>query len=132
MQNATDATQGTQGLSADQTINRNEPMNLNDPFGRLQSKRQKDYESLCLTLQEAGLTNRAQTEALLEKLRRRGRWGLAVIVPVALLLALALPELRVFVLMCGALAAFWLIKTVLNSQEYVKRYMREELAEHDE
>ena len=102
-------------------------MDINDPFGRLQSKHQKAYESLCLSLQEAGLTNLADAQALLEKIRRRVRRGLAVIVPVSLLLALALPGLRTFVLACGALAAFWLIKTVLNSQEYIKRSIREEL-----
>ena len=58
-------------------------------------------------------------------------WGLAFIVPVTLLLALALPELRLFVLICGALLGFWLFKTCVNSQEYVKRYIREELTEQD-
>jgi len=107
-------------------------MNINDPFGRMQDKHQRHYESLSLSLKKAGLTNRADAEALLVKLRRRGIWGLALIVPVTLLLALALPELRLFVLVCGVLLAFWLSKTSVKSQEYVKRYIREELAEHDE
>jgi len=107
-------------------------MNLNDPFGRIQSRRQKEYDSLRLSLQEAGLTNRADAEALMEKLQRRGIKGLAVITPVSLLLALELPELRTLVLTCGVLAAFWVIKTSLNSQEYVKRYIREELGDRDE
>ena len=107
-------------------------MNLNDPFGRMQDKHQRNYESLRLSLQKADLTNRADAQALLEKLRWRGIWGLAFIVPVTLLLALALTELRFFVLACGVLLVFWLSKTCVNSQEYVKRYIREELAEHDE
>ncbi len=107
-------------------------MNINDPFGRMQDKHQRNYESLCLTLQKSGLTNRADAQALLEKLRRRGIWGLVFIVPVTLLLALVLPELRLFVLACGVLLAFWLSRTSVNSQEYIKRYIREELAEHDE
>ncbi len=107
-------------------------MNINDPFGRMKDKHQRDYESLCLSLQKAGLTNRADAQALLLKLRWRGLWGMAFIVPVTLLLALALPELRFFVLACGVLLVFWLNKTSVNSQEYVKRYIREELAEHDE
>ena len=107
-------------------------MNINDPFGRVQDKHQRNYESLRLSLKQAGLTNRANAQALLEKVRWRGIWGLAFIVPVTLVLALALPELRFFVLACGVLLVFWLSKTSLNSQEYVKRYIREELAEHDE
>ncbi len=105
-------------------------MNLNDPFGRMQSKHQRNYESLCLSLKKVGLTNRADAEALREKLRRRGIRGLAIIVPATLLLALA--ELRFFVLACGVLLIFWLGKTTLRSQEYVKRYIREELANQDE
>ena len=83
-------------------------------------------------VKKAGLKNWADAQALLEKLRRRGLWGLAFIVPVTLLLALALPELRLFVLTCGALLGFWLSKTSVNSREYIKRYIREELTEHDE
>lgn len=105
-------------------------MNINDPFGRMKDKHQRNYESLCLSLQKVGLTNRVDAQALLVKLRWRGIWGLAFIVPVTLLLALALPEFRIFVLACGALLVFWLSKTSVNSQEYVKRYIQEELAEH--
>lgn len=107
-------------------------MNINDPFGRMQNKHQRNYESLRLSLQKAGLTNQADAQDLLVKLRWRGRWGLVVIVPLTLLLALALPELRLFILAGGALLVFWLIKTILNSQEYVKRYIREELSGNDE
>ena len=102
-------------------------MNLNDPFGRLQSKRQKEYESLRDSLKETGLDNLADAQALLDKIQRRGRWGLTMIVPTTLLLALILPQLRALVLICGALAVFWLFKTVLNSRKYVKRYIQEEL-----
>jgi len=107
-------------------------MNINDPFGRMQDKHQRNYKSLCHSLKKAGVTNRADAQALLEKLRRRGIWGLVFTVLVTLLVALALPELRFFVLACGVLLGFWLSKTSLNGQEYVKRYIREELAGHDE
>lgn len=107
-------------------------MNLNDPFGRLQSKRQKEYESLRDSLKEVGLNNLEDAEALLEKLKRRGLMGVAIIVPAALLIALLLPGLRAFVLACGLLAIFWLVKTTLNSREYVQRYIQEELPDHKE
>ena len=107
-------------------------MNINDPFGRMQNKHRRNYESLRLSLKKKGLTNRADAEALLVKLRRRGIWGLAFIVLVTLLLALLLPELRWFILACGVLLFLSLSKTSRNGQEYVKRYIREELAEHDE
>ena len=107
-------------------------MNLNDPFGRLASKRQKEYESLRDTLKEKGLNNREDAQTLLQKLRQRGIWGVAIVVPSSLALALIFWELRAFFLICGSLGAFWVIKTVLNSQEYVKRYIREELEVRNE
>ncbi len=102
-------------------------MNLNDPFGRIQSKRQKEYQSLRQSLQKMGINTPADARELLEKLYRRGIWGVAVIAPVTLFLMVALPELRFFVLGCGVLAGFLWIKTSLRSREYVKRYMREDL-----
>ena len=107
-------------------------MNIKDPFGRFQSKRRKEYESLRGSLKKLGLNNLDDAHALLEKLQRRGIWGLAIIVPVTLLLALVFPGLRAFIMTCGALAVFWLFKTTQNSREYVKRYMQEELADHNE
>ena len=106
-------------------------MDINDPFGRLQSKRQKDYESLRDSLKKIGINNLDDAYALLEKLQRRGIWGLAIIIPGTLLLALVLPGLRAFLLICGALAIFWLYKTTLKSREYVKRYIQEELVDHN-
>ena len=107
-------------------------MDINDPFGRLQSKRQKDYESLRESLKKIGINNLDDAYALLEKLQKRGIWGLAIIIPGTLLLALILPGLRAFVLICGVLAVFWLYKTTLKSREYVQRYILEELADHNE
>ena len=107
-------------------------MDFNDPFGRLQSKRQKDYVALRDSLKKMGLDNLDDAYALLEKLQRRGIWGLGIIVPGTLFLALVLPGLRAFVLICGGLAVFWLYKITLNSREYVKRYILEELENHNE
>jgi len=107
-------------------------MNLNDPFGRLQSKHEKEYESLRDSLKEKGLNNREDAQALLEKIRQRGIWGVGIIVPSSLLLALLFWDLRAFILLCGALAACWVIKTVMNSRKYVTRYIQEELMDRNE
>ena len=102
-------------------------MNINDPFGRAESRRQKEYESLCKSLKKIDINTRDDAQELLKKLQDRGKWGMIFIVPVTLLLALALPKLSVLMLICGFLAGLWLIKTTQKSQEYVKRYMQEEL-----
>jgi len=107
-------------------------MNFNDPFGRVQRKQQRNYESLRLSLQKCNVTNRDDAQALVEKIRWRGIWGLAVIVPLFLVLALVLPQLRFLVLACGVLFVYWWRKTSTKSQEYIKRYIREELVDDEE
>lgn len=107
-------------------------MNISDPFGRMQGKHQRNYESLCRTLQNTNITTQADAQALLGKIRKRGIWWLAFTVLLTLLLTLLLPEMRLFVVSAGILLSFWLSKTCLNSQEYVKRYMREVLNAQDE
>ena len=64
---------------------------------------------------------------MLEKLQRRCKWGLAIILTTALLLSLIFSDLLFLILLCGAVAVFWLIKTTAKSQEYVRRYIEEEL-----
>jgi len=110
-----------------QTINRNETMNFNDPFGRMASKHQREYESLRNSLKKKGLNTPADAQALLEKLQQRGKWGLAIIFTTSLLLSLIFSDLLYFFLLCGTVAVFWLIKTTAKGQEYVNRYIREEL-----
>ncbi len=107
-------------------------MNMNDPFGRMETQRERDYESLCRSLQKAGLTNRADAQALVDKLGKRVKIGLLVIVPTTLALALLLPELRIVVLAAGALAGLWLVNATRRGQAYVERFMREELSDEGE
>ena len=107
-------------------------MNLSDPFGRMQRKHQRNYESMCLMLHKADITNQEDAQILLGKIRVRGLWWLASTILLTLLLVLVLPEMRMFVLAVGVLLSFWLTKTSLNSQNYLNRYIREELTGQDD
>ncbi|MEH6471536.1 MAG: hypothetical protein V7752_09800 [Halopseudomonas sp.] len=107
-------------------------MNINDPFGRMQAKQQRDYESLCRSLRKAGLTNQADAEQLLKNLTKRIKYGLAIIITISLILLLLLPELRIVTAAGGGLAALWLVNATRRGKEYIERYMREELADHSD
>ena len=104
-------------------------MNINDPFGRMQSRRQRDYESLCRSLKKAGITNRNDAQKLVLNLHRRKRIGLMITLPLTALLALLLPELRVMVIAFGGLAVLWLVNATRKGVEFVERYIDEELAD---
>ncbi len=105
-------------------------MNINDPFGRLQKQRQRDYESLRRSLQSSGLSNRADAERLLDKLRKRCQYGLMIIIPVTLLLLLLIPEWRIASGATGTLAGLWLVNTSRRARQYVARYIEEELTDN--
>ncbi|PLX98862.1 MAG: hypothetical protein C0623_11000 [Desulfuromonas sp.] len=102
-------------------------MNLNDPFGRMASKYEREYEGLRESFQKMGINTPDDAQTLQEKLQRRGNWGVAIIATLTLVLSFIFPELLFLILLCGAVAVFWLIKTTAKSLEYVKRYVREEL-----
>ena len=105
-------------------------MNLNDPFGRMENRREQDYQSLTKSLRKAGISNRADALELISTVKKRSILGLALVVPVTLLLAWLLPDMRVFSLAFGGLIAVWLVNTGRRSQEFIQRYIDEELAEH--
>lgn len=104
-------------------------MNLNDPFGRVKKQREKEYQALYKTLQEAGITHRHEAEQLRETLAKRGKTGLLIAVPLTLILALLLPQFKLVIIALGLLVSAWLFKTTTRSREHIKRYIEEELSD---
>tara|TARA_R110001583_G_scaffold14560_4_gene60638 strand:- start:6553 stop:6891 length:339 start_codon:yes stop_codon:yes gene_type:complete len=104
-------------------------MNINDPFGRMQGKEQRDYESLRASLQRSGVTDPAGAHLLLEKLGNRMKYGLAFILPTTLILALLLPEMRIITLAIGGLLAVWIVNASRRGKQYLERYIDEELTD---
>ncbi len=109
-------------------------MNINDPFGRMQSKQQRDYESLCQSLQRAGLDNLTDAKRLQLGLAKRMKYSLTLIIPITLALALLFPELRIITLAIGGLLAVWVFNASRRGQQYLARFISEALSakEHQE
>lgn len=106
-------------------------MNINDPFGRMQGKQQRDYESLCESLRRSGLDNPAAARLLLVKLGKRMTYGLAIIIPTTLALVLLFPDMRIITLAIGGLLSVWIVNASRRGQLYVERYIHEELENRD-
>ncbi|MEH6628639.1 MAG: hypothetical protein V7739_19545 [Motiliproteus sp.] len=107
-------------------------MNINDPFGRMQSRHERNYESLCRSLRKAGLTDKAEALKLQDNMVKRCKIGLAIIIPFTLVLAALLPELWMFTLLFGAAISTWLYNLTKRGKKYVERYIKEELADQDD
>ncbi|MFT6915020.1 MAG: hypothetical protein ACJAWL_001319 [Motiliproteus sp.] len=106
-------------------------MNINDPFGRMQGKQQRDYESLCESLQRSGLDSPEAARLLQGKLGKRMKVGLAIIIPATLMLVLLFPDARIITLAVGGLLSVWIVNASRRGQQYVERYIHEELENKD-
>lgn len=104
-------------------------MNLNDPFGRMEARQQRDYASLCASLRKAGVTRREQARELRDNLGKRCRVFIAVAVVLTLVLALLFPQGQLLIVALGGLFVLWVINATRNGQRYVTRYIEEELEE---
>ncbi|WP_210394844.1 hypothetical protein [Motiliproteus sediminis] len=102
-------------------------MNINDPFGRMDARQERDYQSLRHALQQAGLSDPRQAAAQLDKIRKRGIIGVCVTIPLTLILMLLIPEARVVFIALGALLVLWIINATRKGQLYLQRYINEEL-----
>lgn len=100
-------------------------MKLNDPFGRMSRRREREYASLRQSLLKAGFTDRNKAEALIQSLRQRSRIGLWVVIPLTLVATLVFREYAIFTLAFGALAILWLVNISRRGQEYISRYITE-------
>jgi Flp pilus assembly protein TadB len=104
-------------------------MNLNDPFGRVEQKKQGSYESLRRSLIEAGVTTRAQAEGVMQGMRKRAIVILLLVSLIALISVLFFPSISALVLVLAVIILFWLLVTTLNGFSFVKRYVKDELSE---
>mgnify|MGYP000335803689 CR=1 FL=1 len=102
-------------------------MSIHDPFGRLQKRQEREYQSLILTLKEAGIHTQSEAEQLIEKLGLRCQRGVLIVIAISLLITIVLPEFSVFTVSFGVLASVWLITFTKRSKRYIKRYITEEM-----
>ncbi|SEG29271.1 hypothetical protein [Marinobacterium lutimaris] len=101
-------------------------MKLNDPFGRMARRREREYESLKQALLKANMTDAQKAADLRDNLAKRSKTGLMVVIPIIVIMALVFREYAIFALAFGVLAILWLTNTSRRGQEYINRYIAEE------
>ena len=103
-------------------------MKLNDPFGRLESRHQKGYESMKASLQKAGIVTPDAARTVVVQAWRRAAQLVVIGVLLLALLALLIPPAAPLALGLGVFLLVWVISSNLNGQRYIKRYIEEDLA----
>lgn len=104
-------------------------MKLNDPFGRLESRHQKGYESMRTALREAGIDTPRAAAELMRQAARRGLTLVLVGLLLLLLVAGLLPRLAPLALGLGVFLVVWVATSTVNGRRYIRRYIEEELKE---
>ncbi len=103
-------------------------MNLNDPFGRLARKDEKEYEALCAVLKRDGVDNADAVQNVETAVRNRVLISISVVLAVTLLLAVLLPEWKVIVFAVSIFLIFWMVKVLVSSKRHLRRYIENELS----
>lgn len=103
-------------------------MKLNDPFGRLESRHQKGYESMRASLRQAGVATPEAARKIVSQAWRRSLLVLAVGLSLTGLLALLMPKAAPLALGLGLFLLVWVVSSTVNGQRYIQRYIDEDLA----
>ena len=102
-------------------------MKLNDPFGRLESRHQIGYESMRDTMRSSGIDTPQAAQEFIKNSKKRGLkflgMGLLLLVPLLLLLPKAMP----LTISLALFFAVWVIKSNISAQQYIQRYIEEDL-----
>ena len=107
-------------------------MKLNDPFGRVEQRKQNSYQSLRRSLIESGVSGRESAETLLKGVLRRALYGALIVLLLAIVLAAALPQSAAVTLVLAVVILLWLLVTTFNACGYIRRYIDEELSVGEE
>lgn len=103
-------------------------MKLNDPFGRVERRKENSYQSLRQSLVESGVDRKESAEALLKGMLKRALVGGVLLVLLVALLVALLPQSRAIILLLGLVILFWLLASTLNAYGFIRRYISEELS----
>jgi Flp pilus assembly protein TadB len=104
-------------------------MKLSDPFGRLEARHQKGYETMRASLLRAGIETPEAARDVVRQAWRRGLTILAAVLLLLLVLMGLLPKAMPLSLALGLFLLVWVASSTISGQRYVKRYIEEELKE---
>jgi len=106
-------------------------LKLNDPFGRVERRKENSYQSLRQSLVESGVVRKEAAEALLKGMLKRALVGTLVLLLLVASLVLLLPQSRAVILLVGLVILLWLLASTLNAYGFIRRYIAEELSARD-
>ena len=102
-------------------------MNLFDPTGRMQARRERQYASLRDMFRSNGIDSVEAAEEALKRMRNTMFTFGAVLVAIPLVVLLFSPDAAKMTAFFALLVLAWLVGTLFNARRHVRRYIAEEL-----
>lgn len=100
-------------------------MNISDPFNRLSSKREAEYQALKQHMQDMGIDSKEKAEAMQKQSQRNTLAIMLVVVIACLLVVLIWPTLLGMTSVIGGLIILVLFTTMLRANRSINRYKRD-------
>lgn len=102
-------------------------MKFNDPFGRLESRHQRGYESMRDIMRKGRINTPEAALEVIKQSKERAQRYIVLALAAALLIALLWPEGRPAALSLVLFFIVWIATSAINGQRYIRRYIDEEL-----
>ncbi|PHR29077.1 MAG: hypothetical protein COA36_05190 [Desulfotalea sp.] len=102
-------------------------MNLNDPFGRLESRHQLGYESMRKSMRTNGIDTSEAALEVFGKSKKRGLKYILIGMAILLLVTLILPSALPITLSLGVVLVVVTFSSINNGKRYIRRYIEEDL-----
>lgn len=101
-------------------------MKLNDPFGRVSKKNQRNYQSLRDRLRQEEIRDPAAIARFTTNMTGTAARLAMIIFGASMALAVFFPELLATLLTLDALVLLWIAVGYIQTRLHLKRYIREE------
>jgi len=102
-------------------------MKLSDPFGRRERRNQMAYETVRDALSQAGIDTPKAAQEIIRQSKNRSLKFFGAGLVIFLLAIVLLPKAIPVTSFLAVLLAFWVIKSTINGQRYIQRYIDEEI-----
>lgn len=102
-------------------------MNLNDPFGRMENRHQRGYESMRDTMRNSGIDTPDQAWEAIKQSKKRALKYVTIGLAMLLLVTWVLPKMMPVTLSLALFFVVWVAISTINGQRYTQRYIDDEL-----
>lgn len=101
-------------------------MKLNDPFGRVSNRNQRNYQSLRDRLHQEGIQDTEAVAAFTRNVTGTAVKLLLLLFGISLALAVFFPQFRAVLIALNLLVLLWVCAVYFQTRMHLKRYLREE------